>query len=145
MALKDFVPPSKAIKAGDTEFSVRGLSMQDIVYLIDSHREEMELLFSGRAHLPSLIHENQDFVGHAIAYAADEPDEIEQAKKLPLGIQVEAFLAIWEMSQIDTEELGNVLSGFVTGATVLRQELSGVSSLVSSSTASISKSQPKPS
>ena len=119
MALADFTPETVSIKAGRATIAVHGLSFTDISSLIKTHFDDLDGLFDiyekhsgadfsniamGR-YAVGLVKEAPGLVAHIIALAADEPDLVDVAAKLPLLAQVEALQAIGKLT---FEEIGGV-------------------------------------
>lgn len=104
MSLANYVSPTTKITGGLT---VRGLSFVDVSALAKDHYKTLALMFDG-------IDANVDInikkiVGNfgptappllaaVIAYGCGEPDMIEVAATIPLGIQIEAVTKIVEMT-----------------------------------------------
>jgi len=113
MALADYTPLTRAIpfRRGG-EVTVRGLSLDDVAVLMNLYLQDIDALFGmydqSRAadervaemarFAVVLCREAPALVGHAIALAADEPDEIDRARKMPLPVQVELVKAILELT-----------------------------------------------
>lgn len=119
MALSDFTPETVTVKAGKTTIAVHGLSFIDISAIIKTHFDDLDGLFDiyekhsgadfsniamGR-YAVGLVKEAPGLVAHIIALAADEPDLVDVAGKLPLLTQVEALQAIGKLT---FEEIGGV-------------------------------------
>lgn len=118
MSLADYKPETKTIKTRKTEFQVRGLSFTDISALIRLHYTDLEALFtiyeqeaasggissvSVARYATGLIKDAPGLVSHIIARAADEPELVDVAGRLPLLAQVDALKAI---GQLTFEEVG---------------------------------------
>lgn len=102
MSLKDISLPSETISFSGGSFAVRGLSLPDIVMLVDMHREQLNDLFERFKGEPKEVGEMEEvamdlvtkapvLVGHAISLAAGEPEQFETVMKLPLDVQVSAL------------------------------------------------------
>lgn len=118
MSLADFKPETKTIKGRNFEFTVRALSFTDLSALIRLHYTDLEALFTlyeqeaagggmstvaiGR-YATSLIKDAPGLVSHIIARAADEPELVDVAGRLPLLAQIDSLQAIGKLT---FEEVG---------------------------------------
>lgn len=120
MALSDFEPDTITIPVGKkTTFDVRGLSFLDLSALMRTHFNDLENLFelyekeagqdinnmSMARYATALIKDAPGLVAHLIALAADEPQMVNNAHRLPLLTQVDALRAIGKLT---FEEVGGV-------------------------------------
>lgn len=118
MSLADYKPETKTIKTRAVTFEVRGLSFTDISALIRLHYTDLEALFtiyeqegvtggmnsvSIARYATGLMKDAPGLVSHIIARAADEPELVDVAGRLPLLAQVDALKAI---GQLTFEEVG---------------------------------------
>lgn len=118
MSLSQYQPETLTIKGKRHEFDVRGLSFTDLSQLIRLHYTDLEALFeiyereavtgginsvSLARYATGLIKDAPGLVAHVIALAADEPEMVETAGKLPLLAQIEALKAIGKLT---FEEVG---------------------------------------
>lgn len=123
MGLSSLVFKTETIKFSGGEFAVRGLSTDDLVKLIDKHRPVMERVFNDLTK-PDLdlsgseakeiglgvLKEAPSFMAFVIALAADEPDNVKTALKLPLDVQISAIEAIGRLTFETEGGLKNVLA-----------------------------------
>lgn len=120
MALSDFTPETIEIKSKRVSFEVRGLSMIDLSSLLRVHYDDLENLFrlyeeegdkpefsnvAMARYATKLISDAPGLVSHIIALAADEPQMVDQAKRLPMMVQLDALKAIGKLT---FEEVGGV-------------------------------------
>jgi hypothetical protein len=111
MSLRDLVDRKSRIAGpGDTSFDVRGLSLEDLVLLLENHSEALARIFAGTGgtDFEELLKEFPQFVAALIAYAADEPELENQVRKLPVGVQLRALEEVWELSSLDVETVGKL-------------------------------------
>ena len=125
MALKDYQAPAKrTIKFPGGEFEVRGLNFADVTRLLASRKDEMVLAtieFRAMtedgaepdtdtilAHMMAVV---PDLLLDAIAYAADEPDSVGVARALPPEVQINALLAIGDLTFRDPGAIPDFLVG----------------------------------
>jgi hypothetical protein len=110
MGLKGYVVPQTSIPlAPDNNLTVRGLAFADLSKLLVNHGPQMILLYGtvwneakegtlNAERVGTLIQETltefPQLTAEIIAIAADEPDQIEMAAKLPPVRQIEALMAI---------------------------------------------------
>lgn len=100
MGLKDLLLPEKEIKVpGGGSFTIRGLNIRDITFLVRQHSGEIETLFAkfsndadniGEVGM-SLLETAPDIAAEVIALAAGERDAVDVVKNLPFPVQVEAL------------------------------------------------------
>ena len=121
MSLRDLVDRRSEIKAGDTSFTVRGLSLEDVVLLLDNHKDALIAIFNtpDGTDFEELIHQFPLFIAAAIAYAADEHGIEEDVRKLPVGIQLRAIEEVWELSSLDVETVGKLATNLLNGVSRL--------------------------
>lgn len=134
MALKDFVISRRTLPVGTTEVSLRGLTFSDLGVLVAEHREEF--MAAGRiisasgenmGSLASVLAQTAPgLVAHAVALAADEPDARDVVGQLPLPVQLEAILAVGELTFTDPGSVPKFLAGI---ASLLRAGTSALASL----------------
>lgn len=120
MSLAAFQPEKIEIKHRKVTFEVRGLSMTDLSSLVRTHYTDLEALFtiyeneavtggvnamSIARYGTSLIKDAPGLVGHIIALAADEPEMVDNAMRLPMLVQIDALKAIGKLT---FEEVGGV-------------------------------------
>lgn len=112
MSLAEFVIARKLVSFAGGSFHVKGLSLDDINFLIRDWLPEIDSLFK--------MYENEDLretaisesakfaigivqqaphlVGTLIAVGAEELDMVDIARRLPIPAQVEAIKAIFELT-----------------------------------------------
>lgn len=127
MSLRDLVDRKATIsdeKSG-IEFEVRGLSLQDIVLLLENHKEALIRVFASSddgTDFEQLMKEFPLFIAAAIAYAADEYELEESVSKLPVGIQLKAIQEVWELSSLDVETVGKLATSLLTSVSKLNAD-----------------------
>lgn len=125
MSLKNFKLPTVDVQLMDGfSIAVRGLSTPDIEQLVRKYRPEAEALFAmvkdDKSDLSTLVSKALGMAprvfGEVIAVATDEPDAVEEATKLPIGLQIKVLTAVVQMTfgiEGDPKKLGEVLSGLL--------------------------------
>lgn len=116
MSLRDLVDRKVEIECpGDINFQVRGLSLEDVVLLLENHADALKAIFGAPegADFEMLLKEFPAFVAAAIAYAADEHELEEKVRKLPIGVQLRAIQEVWDLSSLDVETLGKLAGSLV--------------------------------
>lgn len=108
--LKDIVIPKKEIEVRGGSFEVRGLTLTDLSGMIERYEREINELFQGTRTFSSLIDEVPDLAAEMIARAAGEPDQTPTTRELPLGAQLSALEALWDLTVPDEKSLGKVLA-----------------------------------
>lgn len=91
-------------------FAVQGISLESLAILIRTHFKDLEALFGlfekidtiDESQLESLalsvIQDAPGFVANVIALAAGEPDQAPVVQGLPFPVQVEALLAVGDLT-----------------------------------------------
>lgn len=119
MALPDYKPASHAMQLKDAPFSVRGLSLVDVTYLVNNHLPQLEKIsdlyekhqgniFTDEAMKTLVLRLLTDLpkvAAEIIACAADEPGEGLRVTQWPAPTQIEALFAI---ARLTFEEVGGV-------------------------------------
>jgi len=145
MSLRDLVDRKSVIKdeKSGVEFEVRGLSLEDIVLLLDNHKDALVHIFSSNegTDFAELVKSFPGFVAAAIAYAADEHELEDKVLKLPVGIQLRAIQEVWELSSLDVETVGKLASGIVQGLSKLNAD--ELQSMTARLTTGLPASQPE--
>lgn len=124
MSLRDLVDRKTEVAHEGHSFSVRGLSLEDMVVLLENHSDALARVFAGDngTDFGELIKEFPLFIAACIAYAADEPELIEQVRRLPVGVQLRAIEAIWELSSLDVETVGKLAVSMLNSISTLNDE-----------------------
>lgn len=104
MGLKDLTIPSVPVKTPGGEFSVRGLSLNDITYVLQRHAVEVAQVISaveanqGAASnelvselAVTMIQSAPSLAADIIAVAAGEPDQVATVRALPFPVQLDAI------------------------------------------------------
>ena len=112
MSLADYQPMRSDVPLKGTSVSVRGLGLDDVAILMNLYLRDIDALFrlyddevdeSNKVAAMAqfaivLCREAPALVGHAIALACDEPDQIDKARKLSLPAQVEIIKTIFTLT-----------------------------------------------
>lgn len=123
MALADYQPERVTIEFKGGSFSVKGLSLDDVTVLMRHYLDDLDEILAIYArdvdpqktvaataqYAVALVREAPALVAHVIALAAEEPDRIEQARRLPIPVQVEALK---EIGRLTFEEAGGAKKFF---------------------------------
>jgi hypothetical protein len=124
MSLRDLVDRKTTISDEKTgiEFEVRGLSLQDIVLLLENHKDALVRVFAADddgTDFQQLIQEFPGFIAAAIAYSADEYELEETVVKMPVGLQLKAIQEVWELSSLDVETVGKLAESLLASVSKL--------------------------
>ena len=125
MGLRDYELPTEIIRIDDSmSFVVRGISFEDITRLVAKHGPVLTLVYSRFVELKgdhgltpealggivtSLVDQFPDVVADVIGIAAEERDQIEKVKRLPIGIQLDAIDKIVRLTFSGDAELKKVV------------------------------------
>ena len=102
--LKDIVIAEATVSLPDSpdgekqEFKVRGLTLTDIGNLVNGYYEAIDGLMENTLTPQQIATEFPEFLAVAVACAAGEPDEAETIKRLPIGVQLDAFEKCWDLT-----------------------------------------------
>lgn len=120
MSLSDFQPETITVSHRRITLELRGLSFVDISSLMRTHMNDLETLFdmyeqeannisfgnvAMARYVTRLVSDAPALVSHIIALAADEPEMVNKAAKLPLTLQLDSLKAIGKLT---FEEVGGV-------------------------------------
>lgn len=126
MGLGDYLPTRPLIVGGQQIATLRGLSLADAGVLMDGYAEPLALVWSKHFADPAadqvdrmaiaktLLQVAPGAVAAMIALAADQPEDVEKAAKLPFPVQLQAMLDIGELTFGSEAEVKNFV------ATVIR-------------------------
>lgn len=122
MSLKNYKAPTVTVPLdGENSFEVRGLSLEHLIETFKKHTEDMEAVFKkfmdereeGAPLTVAAIRQLAEFIlletpkmaYQLIAQAANEPDAADVVKTLRFPVQVDALLAIAELTITSEAEL----------------------------------------
>lgn len=137
MGFDNITIPEQSIEFGDGKITVRGVSVPDLIVLVQTYGPQATMVFQKvqqggslqekdvRLLLGSLIGEFSDMAAACIALAADSYDEatINTAKRLPMPVQVEVLEAIFTLTFYSEGELKKLMES-------LTRMLAGTSGVV---------------
>lgn len=125
MALADYKAPKAEIACpGGVTFEVRALSLSDLSAIVRIHRDATEAIVEqlGRhaevgisvevmvETVITMIAEAPPMMATVIAFASDEPDQIAQARDLPLAVSVDALNRVGELTFTDIASLKKTIA-----------------------------------
>lgn len=128
MSLSDYFPAKEVVAFQGGQFEVRGLTLDDLAILLRDHLTDLDAVISiigsdikhetGVAlmaqHGVKLIREAPGVAAMAIAIACDEPDAVDNARKLTMPVQLRALEAIYRLSFDEEDGPKKVLSGLMS-------------------------------
>lgn len=125
MALADYKAPKLPVTIANTEIQVRGLSIADIVNIMQVHLDDLAGVMTIYENAGgSLTEENimsfgitlckdaPGLVANIIAVSADEPDQVDQAASLSIMEQIRVLEAVGRMTFTDVNSV-KLLAGAV--------------------------------
>ena len=129
MALKDIISLGVEFNHSGATFKVRGLSLADLVVLLEGHKDEVQALFEPDIDFTKIVLASPDFIAKLISLAADEPDAVNVCKRLPIGLQVQILNAIWAETALEVDNLGKLLTGLMSLMKEVNKKFMGGSDL----------------
>lgn len=110
--IADLLPAPRKVSVGpNTALELRGLTLTEITKLLTKYQSLLVMFVdAGATKAETVIAQSPDMVAEIIALAADAEDQIDDVKKLPFAVQVEAVAAVWELSVPDVKKLIESLS-----------------------------------
>ena len=122
MALSDIIAARQTITYNGHSFDVRGLCFNDITATLLDHEAEVEKAFAlfdehkdekgdvdVAAVLPEIIDRLPKMVASLVARAAGEPDAAESFELLPMTLQLDATIAVWNLTFTEPDSLKKFL------------------------------------
>jgi hypothetical protein len=123
MALADYQPERVDIPFKGGSFQVKGLSLDDVSVLMKHHLTDMDELLelysrnvsqdiavaATAQYAVTLVREAPALVANVLALAAEEPDSVDNARRLPIPTQIEALKVI---GRLTFEEAGGAKKFF---------------------------------
>lgn len=103
MSIKDLLPPPAEINLGRGSLSLKGLSLEDVVVLINKHKEAFGMFFvsEGNPDMTAIISSAPDMVAEILARSAGMVGQEDEMKLIPASLQLVALTAVWEASVPD--------------------------------------------
>lgn len=133
MGLADYQPVRETVAiSGGQSMQVRGLALEDVTVLFRAHLADLDKVVAifGKqldadqavtammTHAIALVKEAPGLVANLIALASDEPDAVDNARRLPFAVQVTALKAVARLTFDEAggpkkfvEGLGDLLRG----------------------------------
>lgn len=110
MGLASYKPAHHEVTIEGGSFTVKGLSLEAISYLVQYHMPDLEAIFemfqsvgnlddeNMRPFVTALVQNAPGLVANVIAVAADEPDNAKEAAMLPAPVQIDTLLKIGDLT-----------------------------------------------
>ena len=135
MSLKNITIPERTIQIGEGEISVRGISLSDLMTIVNVYGPQASMAFAKvqgsksldardvRALIGSVATEFPDMVAAAMALAAEsyDPDTVTLLKRIPFHKQLEVIEAIFHLTFTQEGEIKKLLESL----TEMMTEVSG--------------------
>lgn len=146
MGLKNITIPEKVVKIGEGEVSVRGISLSDLMVIVNNYGAQASMAFAKvqqggsfeekdvRALIATLASEFPDMISATIALAADSYDEetVKTLKRIPFARQVELIEAVFELTFPNEGEIKKLMESLTMVMTEVSGALTTVRTLPSS-------------
>lgn len=124
VVIKDLLPKPVQVSVGSGTIEVSGLCMDDIVELIETHRENLAQFFTkDNVDASGMILSAPQMVAEIIAMGADARGQEVDILKLPAASQIEALLAIWNLTVPDLKKLKESLLGVVAALSKVNEDV----------------------
>lgn len=123
MSLRDYVVASRIVTIkGENKLALRGLGFDDIQHLLVNRdgliAAALELFENGfdvetlteqqqRGFATKLLTQLPELAGELIALGADEPDMADNARRLPAPVQLDALMAVYELTFTEPDSVKN--------------------------------------
>lgn len=127
MALSNIIAASKTITYNGESFDVRGLCFDDITETLLDHEAEVEEAFAlfdehknergdvdVASALPAIVRKLPVLVSSLVARAAGEPDAAPNFAQLPMTLQLDATIAVWNLTFTEPDSLKKFLAQLTT-------------------------------
>lgn len=107
MSFDNYQPQTATIKTAGGEINLRGLNVDDLSGLIYRHGGLIETWFEGEVDMVQTVAKAPALVADMIACAAGQPEAIDKAAQMPVGLQVRAISEVFRLtfSEADMGEL----------------------------------------
>lgn len=135
MSLANYEPIRETVtsRRGAHEFSVRGLSLDDVVVLFNKHMTDVNRLFDlisakdvnsdtlseGVSIASRLVSEAPEVAARVIALACDEPELYAKARKITIPLQIEIIRRVVELTFDEAGGARNFQLSFQTMAAAM--------------------------
>lgn len=140
MGLTNITIPERSITVGEGTITVRGISLSDLMTIVNVYGPQASMAFGKlqqtgsleskdvRTLIGSLAKEFPDMVSAAMALAADsyDADTVELLKKIPFNKQLEVIEAIFEMTFPNEGEVKKLMESLTKMLTEASGALKGV-------------------
>lgn len=150
MSLATYKPTTESVPLpGGDSLELRGLSFNDIVYLMETNKEALEEVVREfavddidldsdgiKTMMMKYVRKMPNLSAHVIAIACDEPESVENAKKLPLQTTFESLIII---ARLTFEQAGGIKKLF----DLVSLALAGVTETMEQGTLITSQVMPK--
>lgn len=112
MSFNDYKPKEVTIETDSAEITLRGINSDDLSGLIQRHGALIETLFEGELDPMLIITKAPALVADMIACSAGQPDAIDKAASMPIGLQVRAISEVFKLT-FNEVDMGNAVRLFV--------------------------------
>jgi hypothetical protein len=109
MSLANLVVNSKVIHIGGEKVEIKGLTLGTLGVIIKEDIKFLEGFFANVTSTSDMLSESPDLAIKVICHCATETISEEEAKKLPLGVQIALLKEIWDMSLLGEQIVKDML------------------------------------
>ena len=120
MSFNDYKPQEVTIETDSTPITLRGLNVDDLSGLIQRHGALIETWFEGEIDPMLTVTHAPALVADMIACAAGQPDAVDKAAQMPIGLQARAIAEVFKLTFREAD-MGNAVRLFVKGFTDAKQ------------------------
>jgi len=131
MALSDIVIPTKTLAYGGASFTVHGVSANDVLRMFfDADKDIARIIdrfeqaggdnLDADQMIPLVLNEAPELAARLIACAADEPTAWPTVARLPVSTQLEALIAVWDLTFEEPDALKKFVASLATLAASMK-------------------------
>ena len=112
MSFSEYQAPTSTLETKSGPIVLRGLNTDDISGLIQRHGALIETWFEGQIDPAQTVAAAPALVADMIACAAGQPEAVDKAASMPIGLQVLAISEVFKLTFSEVD-LGNAWRQFV--------------------------------
>lgn len=103
----NYKPQEITIETSTGNITLRGINSDDLTGLVQRHGALLETWFEGEVDPMETLNKAPALVADMIACAAGDPQSVDVAVKMPIGLQIRAITAVFKLT-FEEVNMGNV-------------------------------------